>query len=258
MSKSTNGGSSFPLSVSPPSSGTVTAFIAPYKTFVGNSDIIYAGRSKIYRSGNGGSSWTTTNNGNSLDGNPAIAMDISYQASSKVYIATAPYQSNRGHAFRTTTNGDSWTDITGILPDRYPSDIAVDPNNDDTVYITFYGFGTGHVFKSTDSGTSWTDISDNLPDVPVPAVIIDPNNSNHIYIGTDIGVFISTDGGGNWQNFNDGLPNAVQAMDLNITTVNDVIRVMTHGSGGYERKLMSTILTNTKDDETIITDFRQS
>ncbi|MEE9450680.1 MAG: T9SS type A sorting domain-containing protein [Ignavibacteriaceae bacterium] len=253
MSKSTDGGNQF-FGVAPPGGGT-TAFIAPFRIFIGNSDIVYAGRSIIYKSTNGGNNWTTTNNGNVLDGNPALSMDISYQSSDKVYVGTAPYQT-RSNIFRTNNGGTNWDNITGTLPDRFPADIAVDPNDDNIVYVTFYGFGTGHVFKSTNSGNSWTDLSDNLPDVPVPAVIVDPNNSSHVYIGTDIGVFVSTGGGGNWQDFNAGLPDAVQGMDLNITTVNNAIRVMTHGNGAYETKLLSQVPTNTGTVSSTVTDFK--
>lgn len=182
-------------------------------------------------------------------------MDISYQTSDKVYVGTAPNQTRSG-LFRTINGGTSWDNITGTLPDRFPADIAVDPNDDDIVYVTFYGFGTGHVFKSTNSGDTWTDISDNLPDVPTLAVIVDMNNSDYVYIGTDIGVFVSTDGGGAWQDFNDGLPDAVQGMDLNITYANNVIRVMTHGNGGYERKLLSQIPVGLDQDPIAITSLK--
>ena len=249
MVRSTNGGNNF-NTITPPSAG-ITSFIAPYRTYYNNSAVIYAGRDKIFKSTNSGNNWTATNNNQPLDGNPALAMDISYQNSDKVYIATAPVQTSRGNIFITTNGGTDWTNITSTLPDRFPSDIAVDPLNDNVVYLTFYGFGSGHVFKSTNSGNSWTDISDNLPDVPAPAVIVDPNDADHVYIGTDIGVFVSTNGGGNWQDFNDGLPDGVQGMDLNICRVNDVIRVMTHGNGAFERKLLSTIVTNSVTDPVI-------
>nr|MCU0332410.1 T9SS type A sorting domain-containing protein [Ignavibacteriaceae bacterium] len=124
------------------------------------------------------------------------------------------------------------------------------------VYVTFYGFGSGHIFKSTDSGDTWIDISDNLPDIPSPAVIIDPNNTNHVYVGTDVGVFVSTTGGGNWQHFNDGLPDVIQAMDLNYTTVNNVIRVMTHGNGAYERKFLSQITSDSESEPNNLSGFK--
>jgi hypothetical protein len=254
MQRSTNGGNNF-TTITPPSAG-ITSFIAPFRTFYGNSAIIYAGRDKIFKSTNSGNNWTATNSNTVLDGNPALAMDISYQSSDKVYVATAPYLTSRGNVFRTTNGGTDWTNITGILPDRFPSDIAVDPLTDGTVYTAFYGFGSGHVFKTTDSGDNWADISDNLPDVPVPAVIVDPNNNSHVYIGTDIGIFVSTDGGGNWQDFNDGLPEGVQGMDLHICRVNDVLRVMTHGNGAYERKLLSTIVTNSNTDPIIVGSYK--
>lgn len=254
MLRSTDGGTNF-STITPPSA-TRTSFIAPFRSFIENHAIIYAGRDKIFKSTNSGSSWTATNNNISLDGNPAIAMEISYQTSNKVYAATAPFGTSRGNVFRTIDGGTSYTNITGILPDRFPSDIAVDPFNDNIVYVTFYGFGTGHVFKSTDSGDSWSDISENLPDIPTPAVIVDPNNTNHVYVGTDLGVFVSTNGGGNWQDFNDGLPDVVQAMDLNYTTVNNVIRVMTHGNGAYERKFLSQIVTDSEDEPIKVAGFK--
>ncbi len=252
MQRSTNGGNNF-STITPPNS-SITSFIAPFRSFIDNHAIIYAGRDKIFKSTNSGSNWSATNGNLSLDGNPAIAMEISYLTSDKVYVATAPY-GTRGNIFRTTNGGTNWTNITGILPDRFPSDIAVDPFDDSIVYVTFYGFDSGHIFKSTDSGDNWTDISDNLPDIPAPSVIVDPNNINHVYIGTDVGVFVSTTGGGNWQDFNDGLPDVVQAMDLNYTIVNNVIRVMTHGNGAYERKLLSQIVTDTEGNPTTVSGF---
>ncbi|NNJ53171.1 MAG: T9SS type A sorting domain-containing protein [Ignavibacteriaceae bacterium] len=254
MRRSTNGGSNF-STITPPSAG-ITAFIAPFRTYYNDASIIYAGRDKIFKSTNSGNSWTATNNNTVLDGNPALAMDISYQSEDIVYVATAPFQTSRGNVFRTTNGGAEWTNITGNLPDRFPSDMAVDPLNDNVVFITFYGFGSGHVFKSTNSGDNWTDVSDNLPDVPVPAVIVDPNNTDHVYIGTDIGVFVSTDGGGNWQDFNNALPDGVQGMDLNICRVNNVLRVMTHGNGAYERKLLSTIVSNSGSGPSVVINYQ--
>ncbi|UCH66860.1 MAG: T9SS type A sorting domain-containing protein [Ignavibacterium sp.] len=45
-------------------------------------------------------------------------------------------------------------------------------------------------------------------------------------------------------------------MDLNITRSNDVIRVATHGNGVYERKLLSTVISDVSDDEITIAGFR--
>ena len=91
---------------------------------------------KAHKSTNGGMSRTVTNSGNVLDGNPVLSFAGSFQGSSLVYAATSPVTS-RSNVFRTTNGGRSWIKITADLPDRYPTDLAVDPNSDRNVFITF-------------------------------------------------------------------------------------------------------------------------
>ncbi|MDW8240738.1 MAG: hypothetical protein RMM98_14100 [Acidobacteriota bacterium] len=217
--------------------GRPTCFIAPYVLSPSWPDVLYAGRDIVYKSVDGGVSWTATNNGRPLDGNPILAMAISYQNSEVVYVASSPGQT-RGRLFRTTDGGNSWTNITGNLPDRFPADLVVDPTNDAIVYVTFSGFGTSHVFKSTDGGLSWQDIGAGLPDVPTNALVVDPLWPDHLYVGNDLGVYVSTDGGRSWQNFSEGLLDAVAAFDLSISPSNRMLRVATHGNGVFERRLI--------------------
>ena len=250
--RSTNKGNNFQTYISPPSDGN-TAFIAPYILSFINPDIIYAGRSRVYKSTNAGNTWITTNNNNELDSNPCLAMAISYSSSDKVYASTAPLVT-RGNIFVTSNGGTSWINVTGNLPDRFPADIAVDPNNDEKVYVTFSGFGTSHVFKSTNSGSDWLDISAELPDVPTSAVIIDPDFPEHIYVGNDLGVFASTDGGNTWIDFNDGLPDAVIVMDLSFIYPSKKLRVATHGNGAYERDLIGKTV-DVKNGNNLIKDY---
>ena len=233
--KSTNQGQNW-SSLSIPSS-SIAAFIAPFVVGYDNPQIIYAGNDKIFKSVNGGLNWTTTNAGNTLDGNPAIAMAISYQNSNVVYVATAPYTSARG-VFRTLNGGSSWTNISATLPDRFPADLTVDPTNDANAYVTFSGYGTSHIFKTNDYGITWQDINNGLPDVPTNAVIVDPLYTDHIYIGNDLGVYVSLDGGSSWSEYQDGLPGAVMVFDLSISPLNRKLRAATHGNGAYERDLI--------------------
>src|SRR5262249_26028957 len=86
------------------------------------------------------------------------------------------------------------------------SDIEFDPNQPQTVYVTYSTFkisaNDGHIYKSTDAGQTWTAIDGSgggaLPDVPVNTIVIDPDDSSRLYIGTDIGIFASFDGGITW------------------------------------------------------------
>jgi photosystem II stability/assembly factor-like uncharacterized protein len=250
--KSTNKGNSW-FNIPVPSSFP-TSFIAPYVLANDNPQVLYAGRAIIYKSINGGQSWGATNNGNALDGNPAIAMAISQQNSDIVYVATAPFKT-RGGIFRTLDGGDNWSNITGILPDRFPADLGVDPGNDNTVYITFSGFGEAHVFKSQNFGDTWENIENGLPDVPTSAVIVDPAKPDHIYVGNDLGIFVSADGGSSWMDYNEGLPDAVMVFDLKISPLNQKIRVATHGNGAYQRDLLK-LTSEISNDQELITTFQ--
>ena len=224
-------------------------FIAPYVIAKDGSETLYAGRSRVYKSENGGSNWQATNNGNVLDGNPALSMDISPQNPDVVYAATAPttlFGGTKGNVFVTTNGGDTWTNVTGNLPDRFPMDITVDPTNEAVAYIAFSGYGTGHVFKTEDYGASWEDVSIGLPDVPTNAVVVDPLFPNNLYVGNDLGVFASVDAGFNWEPYMEGLYDATMIFDLKISPVNRKLRAATHGNGAFQRDLLEEEVVNTK------------
>ncbi len=252
--KSTNSGLKWE-NISPPgggNNGRPVIFIAPYVLAPSNPRVIYAGRDIVYKSKNSGASWSATNGGKPVDGrspkgNPVVALAVSFQNADVVYAATVPIERPPAGVFRSLDGGATWDDITGDLPDRYVTDLAVDPTNDQIVYVTFSGFGTSHVFKTIDGGQSWQDIGGILPDVPTQAVIVDPDYPQHVYVGTDIGVYVSTDGGQTWQAFNEGLPDPVLVFDLSISPMNRKIRLASHGSGVFERSLLDGPVTGVSE-----------
>jgi len=213
-----------------------TCFIAPFVLAADDTDVIYAGRDVVYKSTDGGLSWSYTNGGLALDGNPLLTMAVSRQTSDVLYVASAPDVTRSG-VFRTLDGGDTWTDITGGVPDRFPGDLAVDPGDDSVVFVTLSGFGSSHVFRSVNGGDSWQDIGAGLPDVPTSAVVVDPSSSNHLYVGTDIGIFVSIDGGASWTDFNEGITEVVAVLDL-VVTPGRKLRMATHGNGVFERDLV--------------------
>ena len=239
MVRSRNQGISW-YQISPPENG-ITGFIAPFALGGPTApDVIYAGRSIIFKSGDEGDTWQTTNQGNALDGNPSLALAVSLSNSDVAYATTAPINFRAG-VFRTLDGGDSWQNVTGTLPDRYPVGLAIDPSDDMTVFVTFSGFGTGHVFRSSDGGASWENIGSALPDVPTSSVVVDPLDRDNIYVGTDVGVFATVSGGNTWFALNMGLPGAVMAMDLNVSGADRKLILSTYGNGVYSRPLMEPI-----------------
>jgi uncharacterized protein (TIGR03437 family) len=69
--------------------------------------------------------------------------------------------STPGHVFLTTNRGQSWTDISGNLPDVPVTSAAINPTDPNTVYI---GTDLG-VFQTTNGGATWERLGNGMPRV---------------------------------------------------------------------------------------------
>lgn len=233
-----------------PGAGSETAYIAPFALGNKDPDIIYAGREKIYKSFDAGLTWFEYNKGGVLDGNPIVKITVAPQSDDVVFAATFPFEQKeagvKAGLFRSINGGDTWTDITNGLPDRFIGCIFID--NKSYVYVTLLGFGTSHLYISEDLGQNWENIGSGLPDVPASAVIVDPENPTHIYLGNDLGVYLSTNNGTSWESFSLGLPDAVIISDLKILRSDRLLRASTNGAGFFERKLVTEEPTVIKEE----------
>lgn len=239
INRSNNRGVSW-SDVSPPGAGNGSnyCFAAPFIACRSNSNVMYAGGTSIYRSANGATSWQGPYG--SFNGAKVLSIDASATNTDTVYCGTIPVTSGPNATVWKTVNGTTWVDVGGsALPNRYPTDIHVNPNNSGDVYVTFGGFGTGHVYRTANGGTSWQNISGNLPDLPHQSVVIDPLYPQNIYVGNDLGVYATTNNGVNWYEFRTGMPYAL-VFDLVIVYPGRNIRAVTHGNGIYERDLIQT------------------
>jgi len=84
--------------------------------------------------------------------------------------------------------------------------IAVDPTDDNTIYVAA---ATGGVWKTTDGGLSWTPLTDTQQSLSMGAIAVAPNRHQRIYAGTGeandtgnayagVGILVSDDGGASW------------------------------------------------------------
>jgi hypothetical protein len=158
-----------------------------------------------------------------------------------VFAATTP-GATRGKVFRSLNGGLSWTNVTGHLPDRYISDIAVDPASGTEVYVALMGFGSSHLYRSQDRGDTWIDAGAGLPDVPTSAVAVDPDNLQVVYVGNDLGVYVSGFKGRGWYTYTRGMPTAM-VNELTVFAPTRKLRAATHGHGAYERDLVDLAIT---------------
>jgi uncharacterized protein (TIGR03437 family) len=84
-----------------------------------------------------------------------------------------------GHVFLTTNLGQSWTNISGNLPDVPVTCVTIDPTNPGTIYI---GTDLG-VFRTQDNGATWVHLGEGMPRLAVFAIQIHPA-TNAVYAAT--------------------------------------------------------------------------
>jgi uncharacterized repeat protein (TIGR01451 family) len=83
------------------------------------------------------------------------------------YNAATPHQP--GHVFKTTDAGESWTDISGNLPDNPVNSLTIDPSYPNTLYAaTDVG-----PFVTYDGGVNWSALGGGFPIVAVDQIDLD-------------------------------------------------------------------------------------
>jgi photosystem II stability/assembly factor-like uncharacterized protein len=108
-----------------------------------NGTIFAATGAGVFRSGNGGLSWSATG----LDAVPLSSLRIDPTELSTLYAGSLD-----GGVFKSTDSGFTWTAASTGLPGGSVLCVLVDPVRPRTVYA---GTSDAGVFRSTDAGASW-------------------------------------------------------------------------------------------------------
>jgi hypothetical protein len=234
-----------------------TLFAAPLAMDPSSSLTLLSGRSNLWKTIDGGSTWSmitaptsslglvntvcgTSSAASGLDCISAIA--IAPSSPSTIYIADP-----QASIWVTTNGGALWTPLNGsgsCSPSNQSpfacapvgvTGLAVDPTNSSIVYASANAFSTDgtqryHVFRSADQGTTWVDISTTLPNEPFQSVVVSPTTPTTIFAGADAGVYVSMNSGTTWSVLGSGLPNAaVYQMEADHAGANLI--AFTHGRG---------------------------
>ena len=155
----------------------------------GASSTVYAATSTngIYKSADGGGTWTAIDNGIPALPNSGISVGGIWGDPSAPNVVFA---STGSGLFRSTDGGGSWA-----LATTAPSNVmAFDPSTAGTLYVA----GGNTISKSTDDGGAFVPMA-SLPDVGVVfALAPDPHHPGVLYAGTSAGIYQSLDGGVTW------------------------------------------------------------
>jgi PKD repeat protein len=170
-----------------------------------NSQIILAATSNgVYRTTNGGTSWTQVRTGNFKD------MEFKPGDPNTVYVSGTTF-------FKSINNGQNWTQITSGLPTTGVSRmaIAVTPANPDYVYMIVgrsSDQGLLGVYRSTDNGTTFTQRTGTSPNLLGwnnnggdaggqawfdLAIAVSETNADVVVVG-GVNIWRSTNGGTSW------------------------------------------------------------
>ncbi len=168
--------------------------------------------SKLYKSTDGGDTWTDISKYKGLPKGPwgIVGIAVSPLDSNRVW---AIIEAENGGVFRSDDAGKNWKKINEnrALRQRawYYSRIYADTQNKDKVYVMNVSYGV-----STDGGKTFT--LKNAPHGDHHDLWIDPNNNSRMVIADDGGAQVSNDGGENWTTYH----NQPTAQFYRVTTDN--------------------------------------
>jgi photosystem II stability/assembly factor-like uncharacterized protein len=168
-----------------------------------DSQVAYAGTfgGGVFRSGDGGSSWTAVNSG--LPSLTVFSVAVDPNEPAVAYAGTA------FGLYVTTSGGASWTALplgsASVRPQV--TMVRIDPSHPRILYAV----ANAGVFRSADGGAHWTERDAGLPAPPkqqsLTALEVDSNHPGTLYAGffnsdfaspAQPSLYETTDGGGHW------------------------------------------------------------
>ncbi len=181
----------------------------------------------VYRTDNGGSTWTAQNRGIRAMFMPSKYPEFGQCVHKIVMHPTRPerlFLQNHWGLYRSDDHAENWTDIANGVPSDFGFAMVIHPKNPDCVYIVPVESdefrctcdGRLRIYRTRNAGGSWEPLIRGLPQkgahetVLRDAMTADSFNPVGIYFGTRSGkLFGSGDEGRTWQKMLEGLPPVV-------------------------------------------------
>ena len=178
----------------------------------------------VFRSEDGGESWTPANKGTAADFMPDPFPELG-QCVHKVLLHPARterlWQQNHCGVYRSDDRGESWERLEANgLPSGFGFPLALDPRDPDAAYVIpeegaenrVTPDGRLGVYRTRDGGATWQLATNGLPEPAWAAVLREGMASDRldpvgVYFGTQSGsVFVTPDAGETWHEAASQLP----------------------------------------------------
>lgn len=237
--KSTNYGYSW-YPISPSGQSGTGAWTTPLTMNPNNSEILYAGYNALWKTENGGSSWTKISNNFS-----GQLQRVAVAKTDDNVICV----SNANNIWKTSNGGETWSTIKNNLPGQFVNDICISPVDKDKIWAVFGEYmSENKVFVSENGGFTWENITKNLPNLPIRCIHYENNSADGIYVGTFNGVYYINNSMEEWVYFSANLPNSI-VNDIEIQDEFNTITIGTYGRGVWKSN------TFYSDDDIPVVDF---
>ncbi|MBB4080487.1 photosystem II stability/assembly factor-like uncharacterized protein [Lewinella aquimaris] len=157
----------------------------------------------IYRSRDGGESWTKLTTGLPTSNMGKIGLAISPQDPDVVY-ASITLDRTKGGVFRSSDQGASWTKMSDVVPGgtgpHYYQELYASPHAFDRLYLMAV-----RVLVSDDGGKNFREMQEERKHSDNHALVFREDDPDYLLIGTDAGLYESFDLAENWR-FIDNMP----------------------------------------------------
>ena len=222
-----------------------------------NSQTIYYGGNRLFKSTDRGDTWTRTDDltrEQDRDEMPIMGVEVTDDTPSRhdgistfgqiISISESPRRegvlyvgTDDGNVQVSQDGGTSWQEVAGLIPGlpegTYVSRVQASYHADTRVYATMDGHRSDdysvYVYVSEDSGDSWRSLASNIPDGHTMNVIREhPRNENLLVLGGEFGAYITINRGGEWHQIKGAVP-TVPVDDIAIHSRDNDLILGTHG-----------------------------
>jgi photosystem II stability/assembly factor-like uncharacterized protein len=190
----------------------------------------------VYKSVDGGKSWSLKNSG--LEGSDPLAWRMTRDREGVLYLIIARRSddgsignSGDGALYKSTDGAEHWTHLTLPAGVNGPNGLAVDPRDSKHLLLAAWGRSTppraqgGGIYASSDGGKTWRNVLAN--DQHIYDITVDPHDPKVMYAaGFESSAWRSTNAGATWErirgyNFKWGhrvIPDPTDSEKIYITT----------------------------------------